>query len=95
MKTFSTLIGVSILCVAPIGCGNKNPENVGYKHVTNHLTPEMKGLSETHTDDHTAFRTTSNQNWRLFWDDLGRALLLDTPSHSTPMPVINTSGVSR
>lgn len=30
---------------------------------------------------------TTDTNWRLFWDDMGRFWLLDRPSHLTPYPI--------
>lgn len=96
MKTLSILTTVSILAIGLTGCGSSNnTKNVSYGHITGHLTPELKGLSERPSDDKTAFKVASNSNWRMFWDDLGRAFLLDTPSRMSPMPVVNTSGQLR
>lgn len=93
MKSLFTLLAVAAFLAVPTGCNNQ--PNVRYKHLTGDLTPEMKGLSERPTDDHSAFAVASNQNLRMFWDDIGRALYLDTPSRLHPFPVINTSGQSR
>jgi hypothetical protein len=93
MKTFLTLLAVAALVAVPTGCNNQ--PNVRYKHITSDLTPEMKGLSERPTDDHSAFANASTQDLRMMWDDIGRALYLDTPSRLHPFPVINASGQPR
>ena len=93
MKTLTALVAVSALAALLAGCDST--KNTSYKHITGHLTPVMKGLSERPSDDHTAFASASNQNLRMFWDDVGRALYLDTPSRLHPFPVVTTSGQSR
>lgn len=93
MKTLLSITAAAALVALSTGCNNK--PNVRYKHLTGDLTPEMKGLSERPTDDHSAFANASNQNLRMMWDDIGRALYLDTPSRLHPYPVINTSGHPR
>ena len=93
MKTLSSLLAVVTLVAVQTGCNNQ--PNVRYKHITGDLTPEMKGLSERPTDDHSAFANASTQNLRMMSDDVGRALYLDTPSRLHPYPIINTSGHSR
>jgi hypothetical protein len=93
MKTFACVISVAALAVCLGGCNSNR--DVSYKHITSHLTPELKGLSERPVDDHNAFAITSNSNLRLFWDDIGRSLYTDTPSRLSPMPVINTTGQPR
>lgn len=93
MKNLVCLMAVSIAAIALTGC-NKN-RDVSYGRITGDLTPELKGLSERPSDDHTAFAVASNTNLRMFWDDLGRALLLDSPSRLQPVPVITTSGQGR
>jgi hypothetical protein len=94
MKNLVTIAAVT-LAIAALGACKSNPNNVRYKQITSNLTPEMKGLSERPTDDHSAFANASNQNLRMFWDDIGRTLYLDTPSRLHPYPVINTSGQHR
>jgi hypothetical protein len=93
MKTLLTLLAVATFVAVPTGCNNQ--PNVRYKHITGNLTPEMKGLSERPTDDHSAFAMASTQNLRMMWDDIGRSLYLDTPSRLSPIPTINTSGQPR
>lgn len=93
MKSRLSLLAVATLAAVTTGCNNQ--PNVRYKHITGNLTPEMKGLSERPTDDHSAFANASTQNLRMMWDDIGRSLYLDTPSRLHPYPIINTSGHPR
>jgi len=93
MKTSVSLISVAALAVYLTGCNSDR--DVSYKHITGDLTPELKGLEERPVDDHTAFAVASDTNLRMFWDDIGRSLYLDTPSRLSSYPVINTSGQPR
>jgi len=93
MKTSACLISVAVLAVGVVGCDSN--KNVSYKHITSHLTPELQGLAERPVDDHNAFAVSSNQNLRMFWDDVGRSLYLDQPSRLSPYPITYTSGQPR
>jgi len=93
MKTSVSLISVAALAVYLTGCSSDR--DVSYKHITGNLSPEMHGLEERHVDDHNAFAIASNTNLRMFWDDIGRSLYLDSPSRLSPYPIINTSGQPR
>ena len=93
MKTPACLISAAALAVWLTGCNSDR--DVSYKHITGDLTPELKGLEERPVDDHNAFAISSNTNLRMFWDDIGRSLYLDTPSRLSPYPIINTTGQPR
>lgn len=62
-------------------------EDVSADSIFNDLTPELLGMSSRHIDARRDAAVTGNINWRMFWDDWGRALLLDRPSRLTPMAV--------
>jgi hypothetical protein len=74
------------------GCSH---ENVGYGSITSNLTPELHGLSQRPSDAYSAFAITTNQNLRMFWDDLGRTLYYEQPMRLSPFPVTNVSGQPR
>ncbi len=93
MKTLISIVTVSALATFLGGC--HDPKNVSYGHITGDLSPELKGLSERPTDDHTAFMVSQNQNLRMLSDDFGRALYLDQPSRLHPYPIMSTGGQPR
>jgi hypothetical protein len=45
------------------------------------------GLYTRPIDKNNNYTLSTNANWRMFWDDLGRASLLDRPSHLTGVPL--------
>lgn len=59
------------------------------------LTPEMRGLSHTPQEFKNARKVVSNQNVRALNDEIARMWLVDNPSHLTPWPVVDTSGMPR
>jgi hypothetical protein len=61
-------------------------ENVSTNAIFNDLTPELTTLTDRPVDVDRHLAVQSNINWRLFWEDWGRALLFDPPSRLTPKP---------
>jgi len=59
----------------------------GYNTVASDLTPDMLTQHNRPIDAANAFAITTNENWRMFWADLGRASLLDRPSLLSRPPV--------
>lgn len=51
-------------------------------------SPELQTLWERPVDVDNHLAITRNENFRMMWEDLGRAMLLDHPSRMTwePMP---------
>jgi hypothetical protein len=68
-----------IAAASVTGC-QSNPNDVSFNTVKGNLTPELQTLDE------------SNQDFRMFWSDLGRAFYTDRPSYLSPMPVVATGG---
>ncbi len=62
-------------------------EDVSVDAIFDNLTPELMGMSSRTIDSERIMAVNSNINWRMFWDDWGRALYLDRPSRLTPQPV--------
>ena len=58
------------------------------KAIVDSLTPNMDGLSDTHSEREADNAVTKNANKRMIRDDWNRATLLDKPSALTPFPVV-------
>lgn len=78
------------------GCSTILPANdyAEYKDVHN-LTPELEGLTKTPVQNDVTLGTTRNQNNRMLYDDIRRALHINQPSSLSPYPVVKTSGTPR
>jgi hypothetical protein len=97
MKTASlSVLCTAVLCVPLIlsGCA-RDPSNVSYRSITRNLTPELMTSHERPVDVDINLAVTRNLEWRMFWDDLGRAFYTDNPSRLRPAPTIYTSGNPR
>lgn len=55
--------------------------------VRRNLTPELQTLTQRPADVKNGMALTSNENWRMFWEDLGRVWLFDKPSSLSPTPI--------
>ena len=77
------------------GCGSSNPSQVSFGAISSNLTPELQGLTDRPVDNERNVAVANNQNWRMFSDDLGRALYIDHPSRLSPYPITYTSGNPR
>jgi hypothetical protein len=86
---------VLTLCVVAFAGCKTNPDKVSVKYINRHLTPEMQTLGQTHAAVSRDLATMQNQEWRMWWSDLGRAFYTDHPSRLSPMPVTYTSGEPR
>ncbi len=53
------------------------------------LTPNLKGLSSTYSQQEAGIAVTNNANLRMLDDDAGRLFLLDKPSLMSPLPTIH------
>ena len=88
-------LGIAVILVsaaALTGCKKPDLNDVGYESISGHLTPELMTTTERKIDVDRHMAVTKNVNWRLMWDDMGRAWLTDHPSHLSPMPIQKTSG---
>ncbi len=78
-----------------VGCSSSSPHNVSFGAISGNLTPELEGLTDRPVDNKRNVAVTNNMNWRMFSDDLGRALYVDHPSRLSPYPITYTSGNPR
>jgi hypothetical protein len=51
------------------------------------LTPELDTLYQRPVDQANAYSLMNNENWRMFWEDMGRFWYVDRPSRLAPEPV--------
>ncbi len=89
-KILGTTLLVSFATIA--GCSSSNPYDVSFNSITRDLTPELQGINERPVDIDVNMAVVSNQNIRMMWGDLGRAMLFDKPSRLSPYDIIATSG---
>ncbi|MEE2973056.1 MAG: hypothetical protein VX672_08015 [Planctomycetota bacterium] len=75
-----------------IGGCSSDPSDVSFDAITSDLTPHLTGLTEQDVDIQRNMAVITNQNLRMMYGDLGRAMLWDAPSSLSPYDVINTSG---
>ena len=80
-----------IAAASVTGC-QSNPNDVSFNTVKGNLTPELQTLDETSQDVDRDLAVNFNQDFRMFWSDLGRAFYTDRPSYLSPMPVVATGG---
>jgi hypothetical protein len=73
-------------CAGLSACGSTS-KYPGHSEVSSDLTPDLMGLYTRPIDKNNNYTLSTNANWRMFWDDLGRASLLDRPSHLTGVPL--------
>lgn len=84
---------VAVACLFS-GCAS-NPDKTDFNSIKGDLSPEMQTLSERPSDVDRNIATTSNQDGRMFWMDLGRAFYLDRPSSLSPYFIVPTGGQPR
>lgn len=89
MKTRTKIVStLGVIGLATLGgCGAATP-NESTTAIRLNPTPVEQTLYETQDDiDNRIYGITFDQNWLMFNEDLGRAMLLDRPSRLTPEPV--------
>ncbi len=89
-------IGLLLLVatIALTGCQtSSNDDNVSYFAITRNLTPELMTLSERPIDVDRNMAVQRNQNYRMFWGDLGRVIYTNRASGLSPYPIQRTSGI--
>lgn len=75
-----------LLTVGLSACTSKE-KYPGYAETSSNVTPDTLSLHNRPVDANTDYAITTNENWRMFWADLGRASLLDRPSRLAFPPI--------
>jgi hypothetical protein len=96
LRTVAKLAAASLAgcLLAGVGCA-ADPMATDFKSVKSNLTPELMTISERKVDVERNLATAENQNYRMFWNDLGRMMYVDRPSILSPYFIIPTSGQPR
>ncbi len=60
-----------------VGCssGHSSPYDVSFNAIRGNLTPELQAMTDRPVDEQRNMAVANNQNKRMFFDDLGRALV--------------------
>lgn len=58
-------------------------DNERYEAIKEDPTPNMLTLHERVEDADNSWTVSRNENWRMFWRDVGKATLTDRPSRLT------------
>lgn len=95
MRTLAGLTLGALAAALLVGCGSSSPYDVSFDAISGNLTPELQGLTDRPVDEQRNLAVTNNMNWRLMFDDLGRAFYTDHPSRLSPYPITYTSGNPR
>ena len=89
---FSLAFGLCAL----VGCrGGSDLDPTSYEAIVTDLTPDLQGTTQRPIDIDANMAIVGDQNWRSFWDDMGRTFYTDRPSHLSPLPIMGTSGQPR
>lgn len=89
-----SLIFATALVGGLTGC-SADPMATDFKSVKSNLSPELTSVAERDEDIDRNIATTFEQNGRMFWNDLGRAMYVDRPSFMSPYPIMPTGGQPR
>ncbi len=90
MRNLVKLFVIAVCLIVVSGCGSSR--STDFDSLRKNLTPELQGLTDRPVDNQRNFAVRENQNWRMFSDDLNRALFLDHPSRLSPYPILYTNG---
>lgn len=80
-RTHTRITLVSIVALAAGLCGCTTDER--YEAIKADPAPEMLTLNERVVDADNAWTVSRNENWRMFWQDMSRAAMVDRPSRLT------------
>ncbi len=95
MRILAGLTLGALAAAVLVGCSSSSPYDVSFGAISGNLTPELEGMTDRPIDNERNVAVANNQNWRMFSDDLGRALYIDHPSRLSPYPITYTSGNPR
>lgn len=71
------LCSAGVLLACSLGACTSNEK---YEAIKEDPTPNMLTLNERVEDADNAWTVSRNENWRMFWKDMGRVWMTDRPS---------------
>lgn len=86
MKARNMTVRTAALFALCLGAGfglSGCTDNERYEAIKADPTPDLLTLAERPVDADNAWTVTRNENWRMFWRDLGKATYVDRPSRLT------------
>ena len=92
IRRIGTCFAAVLAAGLSVGCASHDINDVSYKSVRRHLTPELQTSIERPIDVDRNLAVTDNLNLRMMMDDLGRAYYSDRPTRLTPFPIMKSSG---
>ena len=96
MRILAGLITGALGGALLVGCSSpSSPYDVSFDAVRGDLTPELQAMTDRPVDEQRNIAVANNQNWRMLFDDLGRAVYTDHPTRLSPYPVTYSSGTPR
>lgn len=81
-----TVVGMSVLAGGLLlaGCTSPVDRNAMVRY---DLSPELDTLHQRSDDVANSLALMSDENWRMFWEDMGRFWYVDRASRLTPEPI--------
>lgn len=83
-STTSAMLGGFVALAFLGGCAQ---ENLQHTKIRTNLTPELQTLNRRPVEVRSEMSLVINSDWRQFWDDAQRAMLLDRPSRLSPIVI--------
>lgn len=88
MRSVTVLLGSAAAVALFAGCSASNRSDYAEAaKIRANLTPELDTLYQRPDDIENAMTIMADENGRMFWQDLGRAMYTDRPSRLTREPV--------
>ncbi|MFG0325782.1 MAG: hypothetical protein ACF8SC_00740 [Phycisphaerales bacterium JB037] len=87
MTRVGRIVAVCALGVIGAGLGACTHRNTSITALRLNPSPETHTLYERPADVQNTLAIMRNENWRMFYQDLGRALYTNRPSMLTPEPL--------
>ena len=85
-RVILSLAGLILTGAGLLG-GCTSTGNARLDDVRSDPSPNVDSLYQRPEDIDNAMTVTLDENWRMFWQDMGRVWLLDRPSRLSPEPM--------
>ncbi len=79
---------IALAATATLLAGCSGPKHAGaVGKYRNNPSPALTTLAKRPSDNRNSMAIMQDTNWRMFWEDGGRAMMLDRPSRLSPKPI--------